>query len=157
MIKYRSLIFSLFAIVLLIFLPTASSIHGATFNKCGMPVVVGFGTKPNVMFLMDYSGSMQFAANYPLVDEDFQLGVLPKVLKPFKSHLYGLLIKPERLHEIRQARRPDSEYASLVQCQYEVKQVSNLLDQYRIPSSDVTLLSIEEISTRILTHLSVIP
>lgn len=113
------------------------------------------GKTPTCLYLAMQYGL--YAANYPLVDEDLQRDSLPEPVQAYRSRLYGLTIRPERLHEIREARRPDSEYASLKQCRLEVQQASHLLDQYRIPGSDVTLLSIEEIATRILGHLNAVP
>lgn len=69
MSRSKSLTFALFALAFLLILPTTGSIHGAVYTPCQMPTVVGFGTKPNVMIVMDYSGSMQFPAyqDFPFV------------------------------------------------------------------------------------------
>jgi regulator of PEP synthase PpsR (kinase-PPPase family) len=69
------------------------------------------GKTPTCLYL-----ALQFgvkAANYPLIPEDFARMQLPAALAPFKARLYGLTIVPERLREIREARRPGSPYASL--------------------------------------------
>ncbi|MFH0823653.1 MAG: hypothetical protein V2B18_12945, partial [Pseudomonadota bacterium] len=34
------------------------------YDPCYLPPTVGAGTNPNVLIVMDYSGSMQFAAYY---------------------------------------------------------------------------------------------
>ncbi len=60
--RSSSITLSLVAAALLVFLPTSGDIQSAIFTPCNMPTVVGFGTKPNVMIVMDYSGSMQFPA-----------------------------------------------------------------------------------------------
>jgi len=111
------------------------------------------GKTPTCLYLAMQYGV--YAANYPLVGEDFDLMVLPKILTKHKSQLFGLAITPARLHEIRQTRRADSEYASLKQCQYEVNQVNILYQEHQIPTCDVTQRSVEEIATRILPHLPV--
>lgn len=111
------------------------------------------GKTPTCLYLAMQYGI--YAANYPLVGEDFDLMILPEVLLKHKSRLFGLAISPARLHEIREARRADSEYASLKQCQYEVNQVNILYKEHHIPTCDVTRRSVEEIATRILPHLSV--
>ena len=109
------------------------------------------GKTPTCLYLAMQYGI--YAANYPLVEEDFDPLVLPEVLRKYKERLFGLNIEPERLHEIRQARRADSEYAALKTCQYEVNQVNRLYREHHIPTCDVTHQSIEEIATRILPHL----
>ncbi len=68
MCNRRSLTVVLMVLALSLVFPFESSIYGALFQKCGMPTVVGFGTKPNMMIVMDYSGSMQFPA---YVDDNF--------------------------------------------------------------------------------------
>ena len=110
------------------------------------------GKTPTCLYLAMQYGIQ--AANYPLVDENDELTLLPEVLNQHKKQLFGLTINPDRLREIRETRRPGSEYASLKQCQYEVNQVNNLYREHGIPSCDVTHRSIEEIATRILPHLS---
>ena len=110
------------------------------------------GKTPTCLYLAMQYGVQ--AANYPLVDEDYELTLLPEVLVAHKKQLFGLTINPERLHEIREMRRPGSEYASQKQCQYEVNQVNTLYREHDIPSCDVTQRSIEEIATRVLPHLS---
>jgi len=109
------------------------------------------GKTPTCLYL-----AMQYgvhAANYPLVGEDFDLMVLPKALVKHKTRLFGLAINPERLHEIREARRPNSEYASLKQCLYEVNQVDILYQEHHIPICDVTHRSVEEIATLMLPYI----
>ena len=94
-----------------------------------------------------------FAANYPLTEDELELGVLPPLLKPYPQKLYGLTIKPERLQQIRHERRPNSRYASATQVQYEVREAPALYERLQIPSIDTTECSIEEISSRILDRL----
>jgi regulator of PEP synthase PpsR (kinase-PPPase family) len=91
-----------------------------------------------------------YAANYPLVPEDFAGADLPSALKPLRSKLYGLTIRAERLQQIRTERTPNSRYASLENCQLEVKQAESLMRQFNIPYLDVTAMSVEEIATTIL-------
>ena len=47
-------------------------------------------------------------------------------------------IDPERLQAIREMRRPDSRYASLKQCQYEVNEVEALYRRHAIPFLSTT-------------------
>ncbi|MER0215136.1 MAG: kinase/pyrophosphorylase [Nitrosomonas sp.] len=90
------------------------------------------------------------AANYPLTPDDMDVQQLPAVLEPVKHKLFGLTLTPAQLHFIRQERRPDSQYASLVQCQREIQWQESLFSRYDIPYLDTTRISIEEISAIIL-------
>jgi regulator of PEP synthase PpsR (kinase-PPPase family) len=96
-----------------------------------------------------------YAANYPLVDDDLESGRLPALLEPFRAKLFGLTIAPDRLHQIRQERRPDSRYASIGQCNYEVRAAEKLFERYGIPYLDTTDTSIEEIASRVLDRKSI--
>ena len=93
------------------------------------------------------------AANYPLIPEDFARMQLPEALRKCKTRLYGLTIAPERLREIRQERRPDSKYAELGNCRYEVEQAQVLMRREGIRWINSTTKSIEEIATTILREL----
>ncbi|MDH5712122.1 MAG: kinase/pyrophosphorylase [Gammaproteobacteria bacterium] len=108
------------------------------------------GKTPTCVYLALHYGI--FAANYPLVEEDLENMHLPEHLKKYRQKLFGLSISADRLHRIRSERRPDSEYASLRQCQYEVRQVEALFRQCQISFLDVTTMSVEEISTHIMTQ-----
>lgn len=91
-----------------------------------------------------------FAANYPLTEEDLESKQLPKMLAPYKDRLYGLSIDPERLHYIRSERRRGSQYASLPQVSYELRQAESLYKRFNIPCTNTTNMSIEEIATLIM-------
>ncbi|MBL0010263.1 MAG: kinase/pyrophosphorylase [Nitrosomonas sp.] len=90
------------------------------------------------------------AANYPLTEEDMSSQQLPKVLENVKSKLFGLTLSAAQLHFIRQERRPNSQYASLEQCQREIQWQESLFHLFNIPFLDTTRISIEEISATIL-------
>lgn len=90
------------------------------------------------------------AANYPLTPDDMDVQQLPAVLEPVKQKLFGLTLTPAQLHFIRQERRPDSQYASLAQCQREIQWQEALFSRFDIPYLDTTRISIEEISAIIL-------
>jgi len=111
------------------------------------------GKTPTSLYL-----ALQFgvkAANYPLIPEDFARMQLPPALAPHKARLYGLTITPERLREIRQARRPDSKYADLANCRYEVDAAQSLMRREGIRWLNSTAKSIEEIATTILRELRI--
>lgn len=106
------------------------------------------GKTPTCLYL-----AMQFgirAANYPLVPEDFSTMQLPKQLRPLRGRLHGLTIKPERLQQIRTERRPGSNYATLANCEYEIREAEALMRQEGIPYLDATSKSVEELATTIV-------
>ncbi len=90
------------------------------------------------------------AANYPFTPDDFARGELPGAAAPHVAKLFGLTIAPERLSEIRRERRPDSRYASLENCRYEVDEAEKLMRRHGIEWLNSTTRSIEEIATKIL-------
>ncbi|MEZ5524108.1 MAG: pyruvate, water dikinase regulatory protein [Pseudomonadales bacterium] len=106
------------------------------------------GKTPTCLYL-----ALQFgirAANYPLTEEDLDGFELPAQLKAYRQKLYGLSISPQRLQGIRQARRADSRYASMAQCQREVRQAEAIFRKAGIPFIDTTRASVEEIATRVM-------
>ena len=108
------------------------------------------GKTPTSLYL-----AMQFgirAANYPLTDDDFETPGLPGVLRPYKKLLFGLTISPQRLSSIRQERRPDSRYASLEQCRFEVQKAERMFQQEKMPYLNTTAMSIEELASGILVE-----
>ena len=80
---------------------------------------VALGQNPTCLYLALQYGIR--AANYPLTPEDFGKPILPKLLLPHRHKLFGLTITPDRLVQIRSERRPNSTYASLDNCRFEVK------------------------------------
>ena len=106
------------------------------------------GKTPTCLYL-----AMQFgisAANYPLIPEDFNSMLLPAPLRPLRGKLYGLTIRPERLQQIRTERKPGSKYATLANCEFEVREAEALMRQEGIPYLDATSKSVEELATTIL-------
>lgn len=106
------------------------------------------GKTPTCLYLALQYGVR--AANYPLTPEDFDEMQLPAALRPYRAKLYGLTANPERLHHIRQARKPGSDYASLAECKYEARQAEALFRARGIPFLDSTDQSVEEIASTIL-------
>jgi regulator of PEP synthase PpsR (kinase-PPPase family) len=105
------------------------------------------GKTPTSLYL-----ALQFgirAANFPLTPDDFADHALPASVVPHKDRLFGLTINPERLHKIREERRPHSKYSALENCRYEVRECEHLLEREGVPVLDTTEKSIEEIATTI--------
>ena len=106
------------------------------------------GKTPTCLYLaMQYGIS---AANYPLIPEDFSTMRLPAQLRSLRGKLYGLSIRPKRLQQIRNERRPGSQYATLANCEFEVREAEALMRQEGIPYLDATSKSVEELATTIL-------
>ena len=109
------------------------------------------GKTPTSLYL-----AMQFgvcAANCPLIPEDLERMELPSELAGHRHKLFGLTIDPERLHRIRDERRPGSRYSALDNCRQEVRLAETLMRREDIPWLDSTTRSVEEISSMILQRL----
>lgn len=106
------------------------------------------GKTPTCLYL-----ALQFgvkAANYPLIPEDLEKMKLPPALLPLKHKVWGLTIVPERLQQIRQERKPDSKYAALENCKWEVQTAETLMRNAGVSFLNSTTKSIEELATTIL-------
>jgi regulator of PEP synthase PpsR (kinase-PPPase family) len=111
------------------------------------------GKTPTSLYL-----AMQFgvrAANYPLIPEDFERNKLPQELNKHRNKLFGLTITPERLAQIRQERRPNSVYASIDNCRFEIEAAQRLMKREGITFLDSTARSIEEISAKIMQEIRI--
>ena len=108
------------------------------------------GKTPSALYLALQYGIR--AANYPLTPEDLAPGNLPEALKAHLPRLRGLTLSPERLAHIRQARYPNSRYASLEQCREELAAAEKLFKHSAIPTIDTTRMSVEEIAARLRSH-----
>ena len=112
------------------------------------------GKTPTALYL-----ALQFgvrAANFPLTPDDFTESHLPRSLDTVRDKLYGLTIKPERLHQIRSERRRGSQYASIANCEYEVREAELLMRREGVPMLDTTSRSIEEIASTIMQHAKLV-
>lgn len=106
------------------------------------------GKTPTCLYM-----ALQFgvkAANYPLIPEDLERMKLPPALLPLRQKVWGLSILPERLQTIRQERKPDSKYASIENCTWEVEAAESLMNQAGISFLNSTTKSIEELAATIL-------
>jgi regulator of PEP synthase PpsR (kinase-PPPase family) len=111
------------------------------------------GKTPTCLYL-----AMQFglrAANYPLTEADMMHGNLPETLKPYRHKLFGLMINAERLRAIREIRKPNSNYSSLVQCQKETRLINSLIEVENIRRIDSSHISVEEIATSIIQMMGI--
>lgn len=109
------------------------------------------GKTPTSLYLALNFGVL--CANYPFTEESLESHELPKVLEAHKGKLFGLTISPQRLCNIRQARRAKSRYADYEQCQKELNTLNRIYQKHGIPYLDTTERSIEEIATIIMTTM----
>ena len=110
------------------------------------------GKTPTTMYLALQHGI--FVANYPLVDEDFDTAELPRPVRVLRDRCFGMLTTPARLSQVRHERRPNSRYASLQQCTYELRQAEAMYRNHRLPVINSSTKSVEEMSTVILQTLN---
>jgi regulator of PEP synthase PpsR (kinase-PPPase family) len=83
---------------------------------------------------------------------------LPSEIQQLRGRLYGLTIAAKRLEEIRTERikhmsndrRFGKNYATLANCEYEIRMAEALMHQENIPFLDATTKSVEELATTIL-------
>jgi regulator of PEP synthase PpsR (kinase-PPPase family) len=128
---------------------------GGAYGRADI-VLVGVsrsGKTPTCLYMALQYGV--FAANYPLTDEDLEATAMPPRLEAHRKKLYALTIRPERLQQIREERRPQSRYASAQQVQYEIRAANAIFARHGIPVLDTTETSIEEIASRILNDAGV--
>ena len=109
------------------------------------------GKTPTSLYLAMQHGIK--AANYPLIPEDFERLKLPASLAPYIAKCFGLTIDPVRLAQIRNERRPDSKYAALENCRYEVREAEAMMRRSGVAWLSSTHKSIEEIATTILRDI----
>ena len=110
------------------------------------------GKTPTSLYLAMQHGIK--AANYPLIPEDFERAqaavdadaVQGQVLRPDDRARSGS-------REIRNERRPNSKYASIDNCRYEVREGETMMRREGIAWLSSTHKSIEEIATTILRDL----
>ncbi|MBM3345631.1 MAG: kinase/pyrophosphorylase [Betaproteobacteria bacterium] len=112
------------------------------------------GKTPTCLYL-----ALQFgvrAANYPLIPEDFERGEFPPALAPHLGKIFGLTIVPERLSEIRNERRPGSQYADPENCRREVAAAEAMMRGLGIRWVNSTTKSIEEIAATIMEEIRIV-
>lgn len=109
------------------------------------------GKTPTCLYLAMHYGLR--AANYPITDIDLERGDLPEEVRQQRAKVFGLTIDAQRLHLIREERRPGSRYASSRQCQLELRAAGDMFRRLSVPVLNTTSQSIEEIAAQILRHL----
>jgi hypothetical protein len=105
------------------------------------------GKTPSALYLALQYGLR--VANYPLTPDDLAHDSLPGVLLDHLPRLRALTLSAERLAAIRQARYPDSRYASLAQCRDELAAAERLFERHALPVLDTSRMSVEEIAAHL--------
>jgi len=105
------------------------------------------GKTPTALYLALQYGLR--VANYPLTPEELDHTSLPAVLQSHLPRVRALTLAAERLAAIRQARYPNSRYASLEQCRAELSAAERLFQHHGLPAIDTTRMSVEEIAARL--------
>ena len=82
--------------------------------------------------------------------DDLDKPDLPPMVKQYRNKIYGLTIKPERLADIREERRPNSNYASISTCKQEVADAQAMFRRFDIPFTNTTHKSVEELAASIM-------
>jgi|GEM_PF-111511 len=113
------------------------------------------GKTPTCLYLALQYGIR--AANYPLTPDDLDKPDLPPMVKQYRNKIYGLTIKPERLADIREERRPNSNYASISTCKQEVADAQAMFRRFDIPFTNTTHKSVEELAASIMRLATLAP
>ncbi|PJA37215.1 MAG: phosphoenolpyruvate synthase regulatory protein, partial [Lysobacterales bacterium CG_4_9_14_3_um_filter_62_6] len=111
------------------------------------------GKTPTCLYLALHFGVK--AANYPLTPDDLDRQELPKTLVAHRQKLFALTIDPQRLQQVRESRKPGSQYATLAQCQKEVAAAEKLIRREHLPMLSTTHTSIEEIGSKVMQTLGI--
>ena len=106
------------------------------------------GKTPTCLYLSLHFGVR--AANFPLTEDDLEELRLPSSLIGYREKLFGLTTDPNRLHQVREERLPNSLYASLKQCEFETRQSEALYRKLGIPYLSTSKTSVEEIAATIV-------
>jgi regulator of PEP synthase PpsR (kinase-PPPase family) len=110
------------------------------------------GKTPTSMYLALQHGL--FVANYPIVEEDLESNELPRPVRHLRERCFGLTTTPQRLSAVRQERRPNSRYASIDQCTFELRRTEAIYRTYHLPIVDTSTKSVEEISTIVMQGMT---
>ena len=113
------------------------------------------GKTPTSLYLALHYGLK--AANYPVTEDDFDEGRLPQALEENIDKVVAITINPERLHQIREKRRPGSRYAAMETCRREVNDAKRLLRRYGLSPLETTTSSIEELAAKIVKQRGLQP
>jgi len=95
------------------------------------------------------------AANFPLTAEYLSRYRLPEGVIRNLRRAVGLTTSAEILHEMRQKRYPDSNYAKLSTCFEELDQAKEIFQRFKLPFINTASKSIEETATQVCQEIGI--
>ncbi|MBA3003135.1 MAG: pyruvate, phosphate dikinase/phosphoenolpyruvate synthase regulator [Desulfurivibrio sp.] len=109
------------------------------------------GKTPVCVYLATQMGLK--SANFPLTDEYLREYTLPEEILKNKKHVIGLTTTPEVLHNVREKRYADSNYAKRSTCSEEIQTAETIFHNHQIPIVSTAGKSIEEVATQVSQEL----
>ena len=93
------------------------------------------------------------SANFPLTAEYLREYTLPEEIIKNRKRAIGLTTTPEVLHNVREKRYADSNYAKRSTCSEEIQTAETIFHNHQIPIVSTAGKSIEEIATQVSQEL----
>ncbi len=93
------------------------------------------------------------SANFPLTAEYLTEYTLPEEIIRNKKRAIGLTTTPEVLHNVREKRYADSNYAKRSTCSEEIQTAETIFHNHQIPIVSTAGKSIEEVATQVSQEL----
>jgi regulator of PEP synthase PpsR (kinase-PPPase family) len=111
------------------------------------------GKTPASVYLATHMGLK--SANFPLTENDLNNYRLPESIIVNRKKAVGLTTTADILHNFRQKRYPNSNYAKRITCIDELQQAQQIFQKYQIPVIETSGRSIEELTTQISQELGI--
>jgi hypothetical protein len=93
------------------------------------------------------------SANFPLTTEYLTEYTLPEEIIRNRKRAIGLTTTPEVLHNVREKRYADSNYAKRSTCSEEIQTAETIFHNHKIPIVSTAGKSIEEVATQVSLEL----
>jgi hypothetical protein len=93
------------------------------------------------------------SANFPLTAEYLREYTLPEEIIKNRKRAIGLTTTPEVLHNVREKRYADSNYAKRSTCSEEIQTAETIFHNHQIPIVSTAGKSIEEVATQVSQEL----
>jgi len=109
------------------------------------------GKTPVCVYLATQMGLK--SANFPLTAEYLREYTLPEEILKNRKRVIGLTTTPEVLHNVREKRYADSNYAKRSTCSEEIQTAETIFHNHQIPIVSTAGKSIEEVATQVSQEL----
>ncbi|MBU2536975.1 MAG: pyruvate, phosphate dikinase/phosphoenolpyruvate synthase regulator [Proteobacteria bacterium] len=109
------------------------------------------GKTPVCVYLATQMGLK--SANFPLTAEYLREYTLPEGILKNRKRVIGLTTTPEVLHNVREKRYADSNYAKRSTCSEEIQTAETIFHNHQIPIVSTAGKSIEEVATQVSQEL----